>query len=310
MQLRTVPFNAQGKCKIVQFTDVHWNDGLSQLDIDTRSCMERVIREEKPDLIIITGDLVYGEKNLDELPNALKPVLDSGVPWALVFGNHDAEWGHSREELCQKAMSLPNCLMEEGDPEIEGVGNYVLAVQDGEKLAWALYCVDSNTYNANKSIGTYGFIHRNQIAWYVNTAQMLEKEKGKHSALAFFHIALPEYNEVWNYCTCYGEKHEEVCCPDQNSGMFSAMLEMGNMKGTFAGHDHVNDYCGELFGVQLCYGRATGHNTYGHYGFVHGARVIELDRLKPNTFNTWVRLENGDVIERGEEHQPEYKRHK
>ncbi len=37
--------------------------------------------------------------------------------------------------------------------------------------------------------------------------------------------------------------------------------------GTFVGHDHVNDFVGDLYGIRLCYGRATGFNTYGRQGF-------------------------------------------
>lgn len=48
-------------------------------------------------------------------------------------------------------------------------------------------------------------------------------------SLAFFHIPLPEYEEVWNTKICYGEKREEITAPRVNSGLFTAMVEMGDV---------------------------------------------------------------------------------
>lgn len=75
--------------------------------------------------------------------------------------------------------------------------------------------------------------------------------------------------------------------------------------GTFAGHDHVNDYWGTKQGIRLCYGRATGYNTYGREGFSHGARVIRLQQDKKE-FETWLRLEDGSRLTIQPEHQPEH----
>ncbi|WP_310190154.1 hypothetical protein [Bacillus sp. 3255] len=94
--------------------------------------------------------------------------------------------------------------------------------------------------------------------------------------LAFFHIPLPEYKEVWVLGNCRGNKFEEICCAKIKSGLFSVMLERGDVVGTFVGHDCINDYCGDLHGIQLCYGRATGFNTYGKDGFQRGDRIIRL----------------------------------
>lgn len=301
-------FNGDGKLKIVQFTDVHWNDGCRK-DRKTAALMRKILGEEAPDFIVLTGDTVYGERNLKELESALAPVLEAGVPWALVFGNHDTEWGRSREELCEKAMSLPNCRMERGDPSLYGVGNYVIPVRDNrEKLCWAFYFLDSNAYNDNKRIGGYDYIHRDQICWYADTDRGLTEKEGFHSALAFFHIALPEYNDAWNYSVCYGHKNETICCPYQNSGMFSAMLEAGNMRGVFVGHDHVNDFDGEYQGIRLVFGRGTGYNTYGKRGFPRGARVIELDAAHPEQFLSWLRLDTGAAVLEPPPHPPKQKK--
>lgn len=92
-------------------------------------------------------------------------------------------------------------------------------------------------------------------------------------ALAYFHIPIPEYNAVlMNPSTMVGEKQETICSASVNSGLFTSLVEAGDVKATFVGHDHVNDYCGNLLGIQLCYGGGIGYHTYGYVIFIlrHG----------------------------------------
>lgn len=130
-----------------------------------------------------------------------------------------------------------------------------------------------------------------------------EHQGGKLPALAFFHIPLPEYDEVWRTALCRGSRHEPVCAPSINSGFFAALVEAGDVMGTFAGHDHVNDFEGELHGIRLCYGRASGFSPYGREGFERGARVIQLQEGE-RAFRTWLRLADGSRVEQAE-HEPE-----
>ena len=70
---------------------------------------------------------------------------------------------------------------------------------------------------------------------------------------------------------------------------------MGDVMGTFVGHEHVNDYEGELHGIRLCYGRSTGYNAYGRKAFLRGARVIQLVKDQ-REFQTWLRLSDGSQV--------------
>ena len=62
--------------------------------------------------------------------------------------------------------------------------------------------------------------------------------------------------------------------------MFNAILERGHVKGVFVGHDHVNDYVGDYYGVRLGYAPGTGFGAYGLEGAernrMRGGRVFEL----------------------------------
>ena len=80
---------------------------------------------------------------------------------------------------------------------------------------------------------------------------------------------------------------------------------MDNIKAVFVGHDHNNDFCGDYYGVSLCYGRKTGYGSYGPPdGMQRGARILEFS-LRDDTikFDSWIRQEDGSLDFQTESHQ-------
>ena len=301
-------FREDGTFTIVQFTDLHWKNGEPE-DVQTYSLMKSVLLAESPDLVVFTGDVIQGEYCKDpreSYRNAVRVAEELRIPWAAVFGNHDPE-KCSKEELIDAQLSSPFCLTEPGPSMGNRLGNYVLEIQSGTAgtPAAALYFIDSGM-STELPIGGYEWITHQQIGWYKEKSSLLTQQNQgvPLPSLAFFHIPLPEYNEVWNDHTCYGHSFEEMCCPKVNSGLFTAFLEMKDVKGVFVGHDHINDFWGELHGVRLCYGRATGYNTYGKEGFPRGARIIRMLEGE-SSFQSWLRLDDGSVIDNQPEHLPE-----
>ncbi|TJY44537.1 metallophosphoesterase [Cohnella pontilimi] len=304
----SLSYNSQGQFKIVQFTDLHWGDN-NEGDRQTRALMEEVLKAERPDLVVITGDVIEDGTCNDprqSIRQAVAAMEDSGIAWAIVFGNHDAEARISRQELFDSLKGVRYGITQRGPESITGVGNYVIQLtgRDGN-TGHALFFLDSGDY-AEARIGGYAHIARDQIDWFVRESSRLAAENAGSPipSLAFFHIPLPEYNDVWDFEVCRGYKQEMICCPRLNTGMFAAMVEMGNVIGTFVGHDHDSDFCGELHGIMLCYGRKTGYNNYMKPGFAKGARVIVLEEAGSG-FRTWLRLEGGQTVMDQPIHQPE-----
>ncbi len=298
-------FDQSGCFKVMQLTDIHF---MNEDDRDEKSLalIRRLIAQEHPDLIVISGDTVYGPKNLENLKPALEPVYESGIPWTWTFGNHDAEDGHSKEELFSYLTGLPGCLAYDAAADITGVGNHDLEIRnDRGELRWLISLLDSGDYmrlssgssTHSDAIGGYDMVKHDQITWFSERIKTLEKSSRDFGILMFMHIPLPEYNEVWESRTCYGEKNEAVCCPKLNSGLFSAMLESGHVRGLFCGHDHINDYVGDLYGIKLGYGRATGYNTYGRDGYLRGARLFILKEDNTSDFESRIRLEDNSIID-------------
>ncbi|MDF2872438.1 MAG: hypothetical protein K0R05_4013, partial [Anaerocolumna sp.] len=257
-----------GKFKIMQFTDLHYVDG-SSVDEKTINLMRRLLAIEKPDFVMITGDTVYGSDNLGGIDKALEPLVEAEIPWSLVFGNHDDEEGVEKEELIKKVMDLQGSLVFHAEDSGFGIGNHYLEIKNGNnETSWVLFGIDSGSYNVLPGIVGYDYVRAGQIEWYRKTIKELVVSNSDFASLVFLHIPLPEYKEVWESKSCIGNKLEEVCCSAVNSGFFTALLEEGHTRGVFAGHDHINDYIGDLHGIQLGYGRATGYNTYGRDGFL------------------------------------------
>lgn len=301
-------FSEDGAFTIAVFEDVHWHNGGAD-DRRSAALMEAILDAEEPDLVVINGDLIHGSACHDPAQSwrdALQPVLERGLPWAATFGNHDDEGSLDRAALMAVQRALPNCLSAPGPATLSGVGNCVLPIltSSGEQAAAHLYLLDSHSYS-RAPIGGYDWIKHDQVAWYLETTKRLRQENGDQTlpALAFCHIPLPEFNEVWDYHTCYGVKGELICSPLINTGLFAAMVEVGDVLGLFVGHDHFNDFIGELHGIQLAFGRATGYGGYGSNSFERGARFVRL-REGVRAFDSWLRLESGKAAQQPA-HAPE-----
>lgn len=301
-------FREDGTFHIMQLTDLHVTNDDDD-DHKTVELMRNLIRWEKPNLVVITGDTVYGERNLELLSKALLPVTESGIPWTFLFGNHDVEFHSNREELFREVQKLPGCVAYDADPSISGCGNHMLEVRDRNgRLSWVVAGLDSGGYNPMKQVGGYAYIDAGQIRWYQAAMKRYEAEAADFAALTFMHMALPEYHELWDMETCYGEKNEGLGCPRINSGFFAAMLEEGHTRGLFVGHDHVNDFMGSLYGIVLGYGRASGYGGYGKRGYLRGARMFVLNENDKERFITYLRLEDESVVTKRPPHRPKRER--
>ena len=117
--------------------------------------------------------------------------------------------------------------------------------------------------------------------------------------LAFFHIPVPEFS-YFDESNRVGVRQDPISSSLWNSGFFSSMLDDGDVKAAFVGHDHLNDFCGELEGLSLCYGGGFGYHAYGLAGWSRRARIIVASLGKENDgtwggvneIRTWKRLDD------------------
>ena len=288
----------KGLFKIVQITDLHYKLGVKASE-QGLACVREMVETEKPDLVVVTGDIIYSAPADSTLSVVLKTFAKLGVPFCMTFGNHDYDFKTPAVALYNQMQKTPNCVM----PVLQGKNtDYSLPIlsSNGKRTAAVLYCIDTHNKPAIGGIGGYQWISHNQITWYRQRSMVYKQKNGGRPvpSLAFLHIPLPEFNYATanTQCPMYGSRLEKAYSPSINSGMFASIKEMGDIMGVFCGHDHDNDYAVSYFNVLLAHGRFSGGNTeYNH--LKRGARVIVLKEGK-REFDTWIREVGGNVLYR------------
>lgn len=320
-----------GKFKILILSDLQDTNEPQQ---ETTDMITAAITKTEPDLIVLLGDNIAGWWNgvdktqTDEaIDKVAQPIEASGIPFALVFGNHDHEGlasednGYEEEAakkyILHRFQLYGGCLATEGD-EMTGVGNYNLTVKDsaGEKDIFNLWFMDSNPYATEEEGGGYGYVHEDQTQWYRKVSNELKDENGgaPMPSLLFQHIIVPEVYEmltetekgtdgavsgngghegkyyIANDEYIYqGDVNEGPCPPNTNHGQFESWAEQGDILGAFFGHDHTNTFVGEYQGIKLVACPETGFYSYGD---VHGVRTVTLDENDLADFETEVIMYN------------------
>lgn len=299
-QAQELRFNANHKFKIVQFTDIHWIYGNAASD-KAGERMREVLDAERPDLVVFTGDVIFDKPAAKALQKALEPTIERGIPFAVTWGNHDDEQDMTRAELSAFIKDMKGNLTSHTEG-ISGQTNYTLSVKssDGKRDAAVLYIFDSNSYSPIERVKGYDWIKHDQVAWYIEQSKAFTARNAGTPlpALAFFHIPLPEMYYATTNQNIYmvGTRKEMVCAPEINTGLASAMLSAGDVMGVFVGHDHVNDYVVDWYGILMGYGRFTGGDTVYHdIPQGNGARVIELTE-DSRDIHTWIRIKGGKII--------------
>ena len=86
---QNLKFNADGKFKILQLTDVHYNK--TDAAIAALQILDNVISDEKPDLVVLTGDIISAPPAKENLLTVLNRISKHNIPFVYEFGNHDWE---------------------------------------------------------------------------------------------------------------------------------------------------------------------------------------------------------------------------
>lgn len=332
----TLHVNSNGRFKILQVADLHLatgpglcrdpeppskdNGGKCDADPRTFAFINRVLDDEAPDLVVLSGDQVNGETSPDAQSAVFKFAsifIERKIPFATIFGNHDDEGSLSREALMQLTHSLPYSLSESGPTNLDGIGNYYVEVHargQSSYSALTIYLLDTHGYSPDeRQFRGYDWLKKNQIEWFKTTSQELKTSPSHshythhHMDMAFIHIPLPEYRNVDEMVIpATGKQPENPTAPGFNSGFRDALVEEGVL-AVSCGHDHVNDYCSlsksavgkpELW---MCYAGGSGFGGYGGYGgYVRRVRLFEFD-MNEARITTWKRVEAGSVERRIDE---------
>ena len=272
--------------RILQLTDLHLgfsfiSKGKDKLALDA---VREIIEKSKPDMMVLTGDLIFpflpkaGTLNNRKQAKKLMAFLDGfEIPYTMVFGNHDCEMGSTcnKEELAELYKEGRYCIFTEGRKNLTGVGNFLIELVDySGKVLLPLVMLDSNMYGAGGWFYS-GFdrIQDNQVDWCMERLDALKQEYPDVKAMAFFHMPLREFKEAYEKMKL-GDRsviyqHGSIAEKDDYFGIskfegtfFDRAVENGVIKWMFCGHDHLNTLSLLYKGIQMTYGMSIDYLGY------------------------------------------------
>jgi len=252
--------------RILQFTDLHFFAGKTGHAITNNASvamMKALVNKTSPDLVVVTGD--SWPENRDNrgeefMRFAVAQFEALGVPWTYAWGNHDQlpDFAVGHRTLASARNSLYRGAATDGNHVIGILGRH-------KRIAWQLLCLNTHRDGLVKT----------EQDWLRKISASLPPDVPR---LAFFHIPLKQYDEVWKQDLAVGVKKENVMS-EKEDGTSLALLKSLNVRACFCGHDHTNDFGGVFDGVELVYGRATGAGGYGGDKLPKGGKLITLDCL-------------------------------
>lgn len=287
-----------GEFKVMQLTDLHIGGTrkTEQQDIKAFKAVYKLVKYAEPDLIIVTGDLIYPDLKTTHSPDNMKSFTllcdffeNMGVPWTFTFGNHDTE-GFALagpEDINHVTQTYLKCLYQYRDP-LGGRTNLFINVRDKEnRILQSLVLMDSREYVE----GGYDSISEEQLEWYERRILKLSEEQGKQvPSMLFFHIPFQEWNMIYDmykkkspevryHYGRIGEKNEEICSSKENNSLLDKLFKLGSTKAVFVGHDHLNDLSLEYRGVRFTYGKSIDYLAYNGIEsstYQRGATLIKI----------------------------------
>lgn len=304
-------FNKDGRFTILNLSDIQ--DFYPMYSI-TRQLIKALLKEVKPDLVVLTGDNVAGySAQTKALAKAeIKEIMDifekANCKVAIVFGNHDDDRTTATKEFEMDVYESYSCFAGCAGEELSGCGTYNIPLlsSDGSHYAFNLWFTDSGTYNDENDLGGYGCPHKDQIDWYISKSNSLKAQNGGKAvpSINFQHIVVPEIYDALKivepgtagalerdgkyYALPDGAKgvmHEMPSPPNYTNGQFDAFVKQGDVLATVCGHDHVNTYEVMHKGINIINTPGVGFCSYDDETV--GARVFVLDENAPENYETY-----------------------
>lgn len=307
-------FVSDNDLKVIQLTDVHIGAGWMSAKKDNMAinAVSAMLKEEKPDLVIVTGDIAYpvpfqsGTFNNKNGALIFADLMEElGVYWCLSFGNHDTEaYSYFTREDISKVYSdhekYPHCLFQTGPSEVDGYGNYIIKVKNTiGQVTNAFVMLDSHSYTDNDYLGImwkYDCVHKNQVSWYEDQIKSLTEQNFGETPKSeiFIHIPIIEMRDAYyeyrdngfkdtdNTQYLFGKAGETsavVYSSQKNNGLFDKSLELGSTQAYFFGHDHLNNFSLKYKGIQLTYGHSIDYLAYSgiaKFGSQRGCTVLTI----------------------------------
>lgn len=278
--------------KILQISDLHFGrhivsdsrkekpDSIFRYDWPNVQFIHSVIRNERPDLAVITGHIFKDfNKNLDYESQILKmvsPIISNGIPFLFTWGEPQVTT-EFKVNILNFIKSLPFCLNK-------------FDLKNSTYLMLPLL-LPAKTPGSQKQIGTI-FAFDSNVTESYNFLDKFPRSPQSVYNLAFQHLPLHEYRPQGSFALIgnYEQKGSLDYIPHTKA--FRNLLGEKDIKAISCGHEHGNDCCVLSDGKQqnlknnmwLCYGGVTGYDQ----AYESKVRIFKIDTEK-NDITSWKR---------------------
>ncbi len=256
--------------KVLQLTDLHLTYGIDAYDRATFKLIERLVKSDDFDLVVISGDISLSPLGPWLFHKLLTTMESLKIPWTFIFGNHETDYNSYQDYLTLIPDDIEYLQFKTG-PDLEGggVGNFVIEFQKDSMPFYQIVLMDSHAERDDytEEEGIYDYLKTSQIDWY--ETKMTEAVVDN---IVFMHIPIRQMMDTTGYIGIFNE--DKVYAQGKDTGFFDSCVNYGRTKAMFFGHDHLNDFYVVQEGIILSYGRITGYSAYGN--LERGGRVIEV----------------------------------
>ncbi|KAG2750503.1 Metallo-dependent phosphatase [Suillus brevipes Sb2] len=330
-------FSSSGTFKLTVFSDLHygenpWDDWGPEQDANSTRLMRSVLAAEKPDYVVLNGDLITGENTFREnsttlIDRIVVPLNEAKIPFSSTQGNHDNQRNITHlEEIQREQLDSYLSYTRTAPPGIGGEGGegtyWVPVYEKATDLtpALILWFFDSRGgwSPGPTSAPLPDWVDATVAEWIKNETAAMEAgwdsvEKRERGALAFVHIpphAIESVQKTLNTTVSPGLNADTLAQGSTqatadpssagNDQLFWDALNANikNLHAVISGHDHGNEWCARepSKDVIFCFDKHSGYGGYSSPGWGYGVRNIVFTSADPASgLETWILLEGGQT---------------
>lgn len=167
---KTLRFNSNHEFTILQMTDLHYGEDDSK-DTKNQAIQQKLINYVKPDLVVLTGDMVSGYawdgKTSNFFYNCWKKFTkcftDNKLLYAYALGNHDHQADYDYEQIGALDKTHPYSLFEGNEvDEKDSMSNFSIEIkssfnqEETTTNLWMFDSKDTSCHGIDKSYGCIG----------------------------------------------------------------------------------------------------------------------------------------------------------
>jgi len=296
--------------------------------------MKKVLTDEKPDYVVLNGDLITGENTFKEnstklIDEIVAPLNAFKIPFSSTYGNHDNQVNITHVlELERELQVAPLSYTRPAPAGVGGPGgpaNYWVPIHSSESSNsnpnLILWFFDSQGGFKTDNTPMPDWVDASVSPWIQDEVKSMNLAWGHtgRQHLIFVHIPPFEIQKLQadiNNRTNPGLNADALgegsvqsstvplsaCqnnCDEPFWDTLASQLGAENIIAVISGHDHGNEWCAiePAKDIVFCFDKHSGYGGYSSPGWDHGVRnfVFTKNQSERLRVQSWIRYEEGEV---------------